>query len=157
MTGPNGTYKITLQGATVTNGRFDAMMNPSRQASPYSVNKFLNFVVPGSIWDGATALYNIAPNSYVIRTSWVDIDNITRNFTGQGGLGQIWAGSSVGPSFDGRLGVDVSAPGDRTLTSYSPTSYWATFRFNLVKDGAGLYGTAGAVAPLHPSRPKSSR
>ena len=42
------------------------------------------------------------------------------------------------------------APGDRNITTYSSTSYWATFRGNLVIDGAGLYGMAGAVSAAAP-------
>ena len=83
-------------------------------------------MAPGSIWDAATAFNNISPNSYVHRTQWTDLDGIARTFTGEGLPGEIWRGSSVGPTFDGRLGVDVSAPGDRTITTYGPRTYWAT-------------------------------
>lgn len=148
LLGPAGTYTLNLGGATVTNGQFDATMNPSRIGTP--LNRFLNFVVPGSLIDQATALYNVAPNSYVHRTTWTDIDGVPRSFTGQGTPGQLWFGSSVGMTFDGRLGVDLSAPGDRVVTTYNPTSHWGTFRGNLVQGGNGLYGVAGAVSAAAP-------
>ncbi len=140
ISGPAGTYTLDLQGATVQNGRFDAYLNPSNFYSGVNGNnRFLNNVVPGSIWDGATAFNNIAPNSYVIRTQWVDINGITRSVN-EGAIGDLWRGSSVGTTFDGRLGVDFSAPGDSVVTTYNPTSYWATFPGNMINDGGGLYG-----------------
>jgi hypothetical protein len=137
---------IQLIGSMVRSGRFDATLNGGGAGT-----QFLNSVVPGSIWDGATALSNIAPNCYVIRTNWTDIDGKARGLQGQGQPGQLWPGSSVGPTFDGRLGVDVSAPGEEVVTAYSPSSYWATFRFNLIEGGGGLYGMAGAVSAAAPT------
>ncbi len=147
LTGPVGTYTVNLVGATVSTGRFDANINPS---DFHTDNKFLTFAVPGSIWDGATALYNICPGDYVIRTNWTDIDGIARSNTGQGAIGDIWEGSSSGPTFDGRLGVDLVAPGDSVFTVYNPTSYFATFRFNEIQDGGGFYGRANAVSAAAP-------
>jgi hypothetical protein len=151
ITGPAGMYTVQLLGATVASGRFDATINPSNIEQPSAgSNRFLNFVVPGSIWDGATAHYNICPNDYVLRTDWTDVDGQPRSNPGQGNIGELWLGSSVGPTFDNRLGVDVSAPGDSVFTTYNPRSYWATFRFNLIQDGNGFYGRASAVSAASP-------
>ena len=109
--------------------------------------RFLNFVSPGSIWDGATAFRNVAPNSYVIRTNWTDIDGNPRGLFGAGNVGELWTGSSVGPTADGRSGVDVSAPGDRIVTTYGPQSNWASFPHLLIEGGDGLYGMA-ALSPV---------
>lgn len=149
FSGPPGRYAVELTGSVVHNGRFDATLNPSNiLAAPG--NYFGAFVAPGSIWDGATARHNICPGDYVIRTHWTDIDGIPRSNTGQGEIGEIWRGSSTGPTFDGRFGVDVAAPGDSLFTTYNPRSYFATFRFNLIQDGAGLYGRASAVSAAAP-------
>jgi subtilisin family serine protease len=102
------------------------------------------------MWDGATAFLNVAPNSYVVRTHWTDIDGVDRWLIGEGDVGELWTGSSVGPTVDGRIGVDVSAPGDRIVAAYAPRSYWASFRWNLIVDGGGLYGMAGAVSAAAP-------
>ncbi len=147
ISGPPGMYTVDIQGQTVSNGRFDATLNPSH----FNVtNRFLNFVVPGSIISQATAFNNIAPNSYVGATDWIDINGVPRSVVGQGNVGELWVGSSVGPTFDGRLGVDLSAPGDLVMTTYNPTSFFATFDFNKVFGGGGLYGRAGAVSAAAP-------
>ena len=150
INGPAGKYQVQLIGQTVTNGRFDVTINPSRfDASGAPVSRFLNFAAPGSIWDLATATNNICPNSYVGRTNYTDIDGIPRTLN-EGSIGGLWQGSGVGPTFDGRIGVDVSAPGDSLLTTYNPKSYWATFRFNVVASPAGTYGRASAVSAANP-------
>ena len=158
FSGPVGTYTVQLQGATVAaGGHFDAGLNPSTIAQQpiATANRFLTFTYPGNrgnIWDGATALRGICPGDYVVRNDYVDIDGIPRSltFTGEGNVGEIWKGSSAGPTYDGRLGVDFTAPGDSLFTTYNPTSYWATFRFNIIQDGLGKYGRASAVSASAP-------
>ena len=144
-----GDYTLRLDhavGSARSGIRFDASLNTSFG----KYGRFLNHVVSGSIWDGATARRNVAPNSYVIRTRWTDIDGVGRGLYGEGDVGELWTGSSVGPTVDGRTGVDVSAPGDRIVTTYAPQSLWATYRSNLIVDGGGLYGMAGAVSAAAP-------
>jgi minor extracellular serine protease Vpr len=150
LDGPVGTYSVGLIGDAIANGHFDATLNPSQIWNSSAANYFLNDVAPGSIWDGATAAYNICAADYVIRTNYTDIDGYPEFSGGYGGIGQMWQGSSVGPTFDGRLGVDVCLPGDSVFTTYAPNSYWATFRFNLIDDGYGLYGRASAVSAANP-------
>ena len=150
LTGPGGTYTFGLNG-TVGGGSFHAYLSPAHFSTAAEEHRFLNLSTPAStIWPGATARQNIAPGSYVVRTGWRDLDGFDRRISGQGELGGLWLGSSIGPTWDGRIGVDVVAPGDRNITTYSSTSYWATFRGNLVIDGAGLYGMAGAVSAAAP-------
>ena len=144
-----GDYVLELEHAASSAGpniRFDASLNTRFGEA----GRFLNFVTPGSIWDGATAFRNVAPNSYVVRAQWTDIDGIDRELSREGAIGELWTGSSVGPTVDGRLGVDVSAPGDRIVTTYAPHSHWATGRHNLIAGGGGLYGMAGAVSAAAP-------
>ena len=104
----------------------------------------------GTIWDAATAHYNICPGDYVNRTTWTDIDHNHREHGHEGKIGDIWNGSSVGPTADGRVGIDFCAPGDSVFTTYDPNSYWATFRHDLIHDGHGLYGRANAVSAANP-------
>jgi hypothetical protein len=150
LTGPAGEYTIDLFGRSVANGRFDATINPSGYTGAASGNRFLTYVAPGAIWDGATAFNNLCPSNYVFRTSWTDVDGIARSDTNGGAVGDIWRGSSAGPTFDGRDGIDVVAPGNTLFTTYAPTSYYATFRFNLVDGGEGYYGIANAVSAAAP-------
>ena len=150
VNGPVGTYSVQLTAATASASPIEAYLTPGY----YSVNnsnRFLSFVARDkTIWSAATARYNIAPNSYVFRQQWQGLNGGNYSVTTEGALGELWAGSSVGPTWDGRIGIDVTAPGDRTITTYSPTSYWATTRGNLVADGAGLYGVASAVSAAAP-------
>jgi uncharacterized protein (TIGR03437 family) len=111
---------------------------------------FLNFVAPGSISDFAAARNAIVDACSVVRTTWIDIDGFTRSQTGVGDAGDLWLGTSVGPTFDGRLGIDVSAPANNIITAYAPKSIWATVRGNLISDGNGLYGIAGANSSSNP-------
>ncbi len=151
FTGPSGLYQVELTGATITSGRFDGTLNPSRfETGGGPLNRFLNFIAPGSIYDLAASSNNICPNSYLWRTNWIDIDNVARTIPNQGVIGDLWNGSGVGPTFDGRLGVDLSAPGDSLITTYAPKSYFGTFRFNLVQNGGANYGRASAVSAAAP-------
>jgi uncharacterized protein (TIGR03437 family) len=113
-------------------------------------NGFESFNAPGSIWDGATSFYGIAPNASMGVNEWTDIDGVRRRSTNEGQLNDIWLGSSVGPTVDGRIGTDVAVPAHRIFAAYNPRSYWATFRFNLLQGGNSNYGTAGAVSAANP-------
>lgn len=149
--GPIGTYTIELIGRQVTSGRFDGTLNPaSIFQSENARNRILTFVAPGSIWDGATARYNVCPGDYVLRQEWVDLDGITRGSFDEGDVGELWTGTSIGPTFDGRIGVDVCAPGNTVFTTYSPTSYYSAFRFNQIQGGGGFYGAQSAVSAAAP-------
>ncbi|MBI1839566.1 MAG: S8 family serine peptidase [Verrucomicrobia bacterium] len=152
LSGPIGDYSIELRGATIADGRFYATLNPSRSwDSQTRQNYFTSLVVPGgTIWDLASAAHNICPNDYVHRVAWVDVDGIPRSLTGQGGVGELWLGTGVGPLADGRIGVDISAPGDSVFTTYNTNSYWATARHNEIQDGHGLYGRASATSAANP-------
>ncbi len=150
--GELGDYRVILSGASVVSGHFNAWLNPSRfWAENTRSNYFTSMVVPGrTIWDMGTAKHNICPNDYVGRTHWVDLDGIPRSLTDQGDLGDLWAGTGIGPTADGRIGIDVSAPGDSVFAVYNTNSYWATLRHNLIQDGGGLYGRAAATSAANP-------
>ena len=146
-----GNYSVELSGANLSAGRrFDATLNRSEFPQLPSPNAFTSFNLPGNIWDGATAHNNVCPGDYVHRTNWVDIDNVPRSVTGEGNIGEIWKGSSTGPTIDGRIGVDLCAPGDSLFTVSNPTSYDATFRFNKIHDGLGFYDRQSAVSAAAP-------
>jgi len=150
LTGPVGAYTVSLTGTTVASGRFDAYLSPG-YFSLNNINGFLTFASQErTIWSGAAARWNIAPNSYVFRTGWQGLDGGSYSVTDEGAVGDLWRGSSVGPTWDGRVGVDVSAPGERTITTYGPDTFWATAKGNLIGDGGGLYGMASAVSAAAP-------
>ena len=68
----------------------------------------------------------------------------------KGTLASCGPAAAWDPRLTGRLGVDVSAPGDRVVTTFAPRSHWATFPHLLIEDGGGLYGLAGAVSAAAP-------
>ena len=152
ISGPNGNYTVSLTGASVANGRFNASLNPSRfWDTSGNSNYFTSFGFTNStVWDLASATNDICPNDYVHRINWVDIDGFPESNAGQGNIGQLWLGTGIGSTYDGRIGVDVSAPGDSVFTTYNTNSYWATFRFNEIQDGMGLYGRASATSAANP-------
>lgn len=153
FSGPVGDYVVRLTGTTVSaNGSFNAWLNPSTIFSG-SENRFESFVVPGhTIWEMAAAENNIAPNSYVLRTEWTDVDGVQHAVTDEGNVGELWVGSGIGPTVDGRFGVTVSAPGERLFAPYGPRSVFATTRSNVVLDdgNGGLYGIQSAVSAAAP-------
>jgi len=147
--GANGLYKVILNGATVTDGGFHATLNP---ANHYSSNAFQTFVVPGaSINDFASTQQVIVPTDYVSNNTWTDINGIPRSRpTGEGDPGEIWVGSSEGPTQDGRQGVDFASPGEVIFAPYSPNTWYSNFDFNMVQGGNGLYGIQTAVSAAAP-------
>lgn len=153
FTGATGTYtiEITRPATATTLKEFKATLNFSnyKQNPP---NAFKTFLVPGNAWDGATSFNNISPTNYVLQDQWTDVNGVQRTSpAADGAIGDIWAGSSIGPTFDGRFGVDVAAPGQFVITTYAPKSWWATSKFNMVQDDEnGSYGKAGAVSAAAP-------
>jgi minor extracellular serine protease Vpr len=148
---PNGEYSITLLGRTVVNGHFDITMNPSNQAAS-TLNFFEKYAVPGSVSDFGSTRNAVVATCYVIRTNWTSVNGGDYSLTNQGTLNNIWTGSSIGPTFDGRRAIDVSAPAETIMTAYDPKSYWASSQFtgNEISDGKGLYGAAGADSSANP-------
>lgn len=139
INGGAGTYTVRMTGRVAGSGAFQASLNPSRTIEPASTgNKFLNFVQPGrTVWSGAAAFGNIAPNSYHYKA---DTD---------GTVGELWAGSGIGPTYDGRIGVDFSAPGEGTISPVAADSYFASVGFG-PSDGGGKYTFFGAVSGASP-------
>ncbi len=137
--GGAGTYTLRMTGRVANTGTFQASLNPSRTVAPASTgNKFLTFVQPGhTVWSAAAARNNIAPNNYIYKA-------------GTGGtIGALWDGSGIGPTYDGRLGVDFSAPGEGSIAPVAADSFFASVGGG-PSDGGGKYTTFGAVSGATP-------
>ena len=148
LSGATGTYKVILQGAQINDGSFHATLNSSTFSND---NRFLNFVVPGySINDYASANLVITPSDYVVQNDWIDINGVFRDITGQGEAGELWVGSSSGPTHDGRLGIDFTASGEVCHAAYSDNTYYENFPFNVLQNSNGLYGIQNAVSAAAP-------
>jgi len=148
--GPNGTYTIRIKGLSVQNGRFDAVLNLSWILGTSS--EFSSFIEPGyTIWDLASATHNICPNSYILTEEWVDINGNTQSFPGDAnGEGSLWIGSGIGPTQDGRIGIDISVPGNVNFGAYAPDSFFATIDGNIVENAQAMYGVLAAVSGANP-------
>ncbi len=149
---PPGEIILRFRGISVPNGTFNAILNPSRLFQP-PPSEFTTFAESGStIWDLASAENNICPNSYVLRESWTDFEGSTRTFVGnEVGEGYLWPGSGVGPTRDGRIGIDISVPGNHNFCAYGSDSYFATFDENIIiQDPSAPYGVLGAVSGASP-------
>ena len=147
--GANGIYKIIMTSTSISDtGEFHASLNPASYANN---NRFMNHVQTGySINDYTSAFNVITPGDYVVNNTWVDINGIPRSRVGEGNVGEIWAGSSSGPTYDGRAGIDFIAPGEVWFAPYSPNTYYANFQFNMIQGGNGLYGLQNAVSAAAP-------
>lgn len=149
FSGDTGVYKVFLKGNTIVNGTYFASLNPSVF---YNNNRFLNHVFAGaSINDFASSFNIIVPTDYVFDSTYTDLDNIPRSRGGQGAVGDLWSGSSSGPTLDGRLGVDIAVPGELSIGAYSPDTYYSQFRFNMVQGSGGMYGLQNAVSGAAPT------
>jgi len=149
FTSTNGLYKVILNGATVTDGAFHATLNPATFSHN---NDFQTFVVSGtSINDYAASLKVITPTDYITNNTYTDVNGIPRSRpAGEGNIGEIWAGSSQGPTQDGRQGVDFASPGEVIIGPYSPDTWYSNFSFNMVQGGNSLYGIQTAVSAAAP-------
>lgn len=147
ITGDTGVYILQVIGQQVSDGSFSVSMNPGTY---FNQNKFLDHIQPGAINDYASALKVIVPTDYVHVNTWTDLDGAARGRSGEGDPGELWIGSSFGPTQDGRIGVDVAAPGEVLFTSYSPGTYYSQFRFNMLQGGNGFIGLQNAVSAASP-------
>ena len=101
----------------------------------------------GTFSEGATLVHssaaaaknNIAPNNYYFK-AW------------QGGVaGTLWPGSGIGPTYDERIGVDLSAPGEGTIVALAADSHFSTATGSIVSgNGNGKYIFFGAVSGAAP-------
>ena len=149
LTGATGEYKITLTGSSINGGgKFHAVLNPSNN---HNTNEFVSHVVAGySINDFSSAANAISPTDYVVKNNYIDMDGINRQFTGQGDPGELWIGSSFGPTQNDQLGVDFAATGELLYAAYSPNTWYSHFPHLLVQGGDNNYGIQNAVSAAAP-------
>lgn len=145
FSGPAGRYTVSLRATTGSGAKYGAWLNTVN-----GKGRFLNNIVPGfTIWDAASALNNICPNDYVLREKWADVDGVVRSIRADR-VGDLWDGSGIGPTADGRIGIDVSAPGNTVFASLAPKSVYGIAKSNQIQDGNGFYVAQNAVSAAAP-------
>jgi hypothetical protein len=149
ITGGTGEYIISLTASSVGgSGMFHATLNPANFAYD---NRFTSYEELGtSINDFASAAKAIVPTDYVVKKDWVDMEGNPREMTGQEIPGELWTGSSLGPTQDGRMGVDFAACGEVLYAAYSPNSYYSSNEWLLIQGGDYKYGIQNAVSAAAP-------
>lgn len=154
ITGPAGAYSVTIQATTVVgNGAWKANLGPSRYwDATLDGNVFTDHIVPGyTINDPASTPNAIVPNAYVYRKSWVDVNGGSHTeAASEGTTGDLWKGSGWGPTWDERIGIDVSAPSHQNFGTLAPNSVYATSPGNKIQDGLGFYTLQNAVSGANP-------
>jgi subtilisin family serine protease len=119
-----GTWKIFIYGTT---GRFDLWLSGSSMDASFTSNIDRSMIVgtPG------TAFQAITVGAYVTKKSWTDLDGNrlqNPNLT----IGSESGFSSPGPTRDGRVKPELSAPGEMIAASYSadapPSSQYSIFK-----------------------------
>jgi subtilisin family serine protease len=143
--GHPGGGEVHIQALSAGVGRFDLY-----QPSLGGVLDFQDHLVDGRLSDYSSTRSAIVVGAHVNKDSHSDIDGNFWLHPQEGSTDQLWIHSSGGPTRDGRLGIDLTAPGHGAFAAYGPDSYWATFRFNLIHDGGGWYGGAGATSGSAP-------
>jgi hypothetical protein len=144
INGHQGTGSITIQGISGAAGTFDIY------ADAGAIDSFSDHLVAGRLADFSSTHSAIVTGAHVLRSSYTDIDNVPRSDAQNPTPGALWVNSSVGPTRDGRMGIDMTTPGQNVFAAYATNSYWETFRFNLVQDGGGFYGKQGATSGASP-------
>jgi subtilisin family serine protease len=121
----NGKYNlgsVTWALYTYGSGTFDAWQvtddgyfsldsDASKRIKPGDFNKTVG--TPG------TSSKLICVGSYVTKNKWVDVNGVTRLQGGNPVIGNISSFSSMGPSRDGRIKPDISAPGEVIASALS--------------------------------------
>ncbi len=112
-----GEWGVGLRNVSGGSARFDAWL--IGRAS------FIDHVDPGRrVGMPGTARNAITVASYVTKTRWTDIDGVGRDYRGWGpafdaGVWEKSPFSSPGPTRDGRLKPDISAPGQAIVSANS--------------------------------------
>lgn len=143
ITGHATTGLLTIQPTNSATGRFDLYSDAG------ATTTFDDHVVPGRLTDQSATKSAIVVGASVNANSWVDIDNVSRTVASDV-VSALWSGSGVGPTRDGRMGMDIIAAGEGVFAAYSTSSYWGTLRFDLVQGSNGYYGRQGATSGASP-------
>jgi len=153
----SGTWTVRIVANAVGpggGGPFDLWNAATARSAPGYVN-FATFQLAGSVSVPGTARNAMTAGSYVSKTSW--INGVGGTSVGTGTLGALSDFSGIGPTRDGRIKPDITAPGQTVGSSMSIKIAPTVFSQNRERDDChrGSSGTsmatphvAGAIALL---------
>ncbi|MBC8594739.1 S8 family peptidase [Oscillospiraceae bacterium N12] len=98
-------------------GRVDAWANEDTYFTDLNVSGYTKGDEQGSISDFACGKRNISVGAYVTKNSYIDCDG--KEYDTENSMGDIAPFSSLGPTSDGRMKPDVTAPGAAIVSSVS--------------------------------------
>jgi subtilisin family serine protease len=107
----SGVWRFILHGVRVRVGRFDAWAVTDAELRSDLEPVGRRVAMPG------TARNAITVGAHVSRDSWVDVNGRQRQVSAR--VGDIASFSSDGPTRDGRLKPEITAPGQEIGSSYS--------------------------------------
>lgn len=108
-------WALTVEGESAGQGRVDAWAIVPGTRWTSGVDSRMRIATPGTTRGGITV------GAYITRSNWLGLDGVIH--TTEGAIGTLAPFSSDGPTRDGRLKPDVSAPGQSIMSSLSR---WAT-------------------------------
>lgn len=153
---PGSSWQITLTDQGGTGGRFDAW--PGLATMGY----FPQGDSLATVTEPATAKKIIAIGAYTTKVSWQGADGESHRFTDAQSEGQLAKFSARGPTRDGRMKPDLTAPGTAIVSALAKDSEVSRSEKLVLPGGAyaAMQGTsmaaphvAGAVALLLQAQP----
>jgi len=88
IVGHSGTGTVTIQAENKGAGTADVYGDSG------GIVSYTKFLTSGRLTDYSSTASAIVAGCYNVRTSWIDINNSPESLSGQGGVGQLWTGSS---------------------------------------------------------------